>query len=89
MLPALSAITYEHNAPTKNAMKRVKTFLDYAASQEEAIITFNASGVVLEIHSDASYLSEKMHAVAQEATIFYQMMKKKPQATALSSTYQQ
>ena len=40
-------------------MKRVKQFLDYAASQEEAIITSNASGMVLEIHSDASYLSKK------------------------------
>ena len=40
-------------------MKWVKIFLEYAASQEEAIITFNASGIVLEIYSDASYLYEK------------------------------
>ena len=59
MIPDLSVITSENNAPTENIMKRVKQFLDYAASQEEAIITFNVSGMVLEIHSDSSYLSVK------------------------------
>ena len=34
------------------------TFLDYAASQEEAVITYHASDMVLACHSDASYLSE-------------------------------
>ena len=41
MIPALSAIASEHNSPTKNTMKQVKTFLDYAAYQEEEIITIN------------------------------------------------
>ena len=40
-------------------MKKVWQFLDYAASQEEAIITYNASDMVLSVHSDASYLSER------------------------------
>ena len=39
-------------------MKCVKQFLDYAAYEEEAIITFKASNMILNIHSDASYLSE-------------------------------
>ena len=58
MLPALSAIASQQNAPTQNTLKRVKQFLDYAATQEEAIITYSASDMVLAIHSDASYLSE-------------------------------
>ena len=58
-LPALSTIASEHNAPNENTMKRVKKPLDYATSQEEAIIIFNVSGMVLAIHSNASYLSEK------------------------------
>jgi hypothetical protein len=33
-------------------------FLDYVAIQEEAILTFNASNMILAVHSDASYLSE-------------------------------
>ena len=58
MFPVISTIASEQNVPIKNTMKRVKKFLDYPASQEEAIIMFNASGMVLEIHSDASYLSK-------------------------------
>ena len=33
-------------------------FLDYAASQDKAIVTYRASDMKLAIHSDASYLSE-------------------------------
>jgi hypothetical protein len=33
-------------------------FLDYVASQDEAILTYKASNMVLAIHSDASYLSK-------------------------------
>ena len=33
-------------------------FLDYAASQEQAVLTYEALDMVLEVHSDASYLSE-------------------------------
>ena len=39
-------------------MKQVKQFLDFAATVDEAVITYNASDMVLAIHSDASYLSE-------------------------------
>jgi hypothetical protein len=57
MLVALSAIAAEQVPPTESTMKKV-IFLDFAASQEEAIITYKASDMVLAIHSDASYLSE-------------------------------
>ena len=39
-------------------MKKVDQFLDYAASQEQAVLTYEASNMVLAVHSDASYLSE-------------------------------
>ena len=39
-------------------MNRARQFLDYVASQEEAILTFNASELVLAGHNDASYLSK-------------------------------
>ena len=58
MLSVLRAITSEQNTPTENTMKWVKKFLDYAAYQEEKIITLNASDMVQEICSDASYLSK-------------------------------
>jgi hypothetical protein len=39
-------------------MKQTMQLLDYLASQEEAVITYNASEMILAAHSDASYLSE-------------------------------
>ena len=39
-------------------MKKVKHFLDYAASRPNAIITYQASDMVLAAHSDAYYSSE-------------------------------
>jgi hypothetical protein len=39
-------------------MELCKQFLDYMAMQEDAILTYHTSNMVLAIHSDASYLSE-------------------------------
>ena len=39
-------------------MKKARQLLDYVATQEDAIVTFRASDMVLAVHSDASYLSE-------------------------------
>ena len=37
-------------------MKKVDQFLDYAASHEMTVLTYEASNMVLAVHSDASYL---------------------------------
>ena len=58
MLVALSAIASEQASPTQSTMKKVDQFLDYAASQEQSILTYEASDMVLAVHSNASYLSE-------------------------------
>ena len=58
ILPALSALASQQAKPTENTMRLCKLFLDYMASQDEAILTYKASDMVLAIHSDASYLSE-------------------------------
>ena len=58
MLVPLSALASEQSSPTESTMKKCKQFLDYAASQPDAIITYRASDMVMAIHSDASYLSE-------------------------------
>jgi len=44
--------------PTQKTMERVQQLLDYAASQEDAVLTYHASNMVLAIHSDAGYLNE-------------------------------
>ena len=42
----------------KKMMKKTKQFLDYVASHPDAILTFSASNMVLNVHIDASYLTE-------------------------------
>ena len=58
MLVALGSLASEQANPTQRTMEKCKQFLDYAATQEEAVITYRASDMILAIHSDASYLSE-------------------------------
>ena len=48
----------KQGAPTENTLAKVHQFLDYAATNPEAIVTYKKSNMVLAIHSDASYLSE-------------------------------
>ena len=58
MLVALSAITSEQADPTEDTLKKTKKFLDYVALHPDAVLTFSASNMVLNVHSDASYLTE-------------------------------
>ena len=54
---ALSEISSQQSAPTENTMKRVNQFLDYMWTHPDAIIRYRASDMILNVHSDASYLS--------------------------------
>ena len=54
---ALSEISSQQSAPTENTMKRVNKFLDYMWTHPDAIIRYRASDMILNVHSDASYLS--------------------------------
>jgi hypothetical protein len=40
-------------------METVKQLLDYCATQEEAIITYLARKMILNVHSNAGFLNEK------------------------------
>jgi len=59
MLMPLSTIASTQAEPTEETLERTKQFLDYAASNPDAILTYSASDMVLAVHSDASYLSER------------------------------
>jgi len=59
ILLALSSIATEQAKPTENTREKVKQLLDYCATQEDAIITYKASKMILCIHSDAGYANEK------------------------------
>ena len=56
-LMALSEIASAQAAPTEHTMRRTKQFLDYMATHPNAVIRYRASDMVLNVHSDASYLT--------------------------------
>lgn len=58
ILVAINALATEQSKPTAKTMERVKQCLDYCATQEEAIITYHPSDMILAVHSDARYLNE-------------------------------
>ena len=58
MLTTLSSIASTQAEPTEETMANTKLFMDYAATHQDAIITYRASNMVLVVHSNASYLSE-------------------------------
>ncbi len=59
LLTPISALSAQQAKPTQATMKRVKQFIDYAATQEPAVTTYPASDMVLAIHSNAGYLNEE------------------------------
>ena len=58
LLCTISALAAQSSNPTEDTMRYAMPFLDYVATQEEAVITFNTINMILAVHSDASYLSE-------------------------------
>jgi len=62
---ALSTIVGEQSKATENTEGTVTQLLDYPTSHPDATIRYRASDMVLNIHSDALYLSEtKAHSRA-------------------------
>ncbi len=53
----LSEIASQQVVPTENTMKRVNQFFDYMWTHPDAIIWYRISGMILNVHSDVSYLS--------------------------------
>jgi hypothetical protein len=58
LLPALSSLASQQANPTERTMELCKKILDFMSCQEEAVLTYRASDMVLAIHRNASYLSE-------------------------------
>jgi hypothetical protein len=58
MLTPLSTIASAQAEPTEETMTRCKQLLDYAATHQDAILTYKNSNMVLVVHSDTSYLSK-------------------------------
>ncbi len=58
VLMALSSITSEQAKGMERTLEKAYQVLDYLASHPDAVVRFQASNMVLNIHLDASYLSE-------------------------------
>ena len=57
ILVALSNITADSAKPMEKMLQQVHQLLDYMYSNSNAVIRFHASAMILNVHSDASYLS--------------------------------
>jgi hypothetical protein len=58
LLCPISAIALQSASPTEKTLELTHHLLDYLGTQEEAVLTYNASDMVLAAQSDASYLSK-------------------------------
>jgi len=57
ILTASSAIAGQQSNPTKQTEQGVEQFFDYMATYPEAKIRYHVLDMVLNVHSDASYLT--------------------------------
>jgi hypothetical protein len=55
---ALSSIAIKQSKGMTNTMEKTKQLLDYLATHPDATIQFQASDIIMNVHSNASYLSE-------------------------------
>ncbi len=58
LLYPISAIASQSSKPTEDTMWQTLQLLDYLATQEDAVLSYHASIMVLAVHSNASYLSK-------------------------------
>eukprot|EP00957_Ditylum_brightwellii_P156745 11930471-Ditylum_brightwellii.AAC.1 len=68
MLVALNSIAGQQANLTKKTAKAVVKLLNYCAINPNAVIRYRASKMVLNIHSDASFMLVEEAAVVQEGT---------------------
>jgi hypothetical protein len=67
---ALNELSGQQAKATENTMKRCKQFLDYMATHPDAKIRYYKSDMILNVHSDASYLSAP-NARSRAAGVFF------------------
>ncbi len=69
-LVALSSLAAEQTTAMTSTQQQVTDLLDFLATNLNATIQFQASNMILNIHSDVSYLSER-HAESRTGGIFF------------------
>eukprot|EP00957_Ditylum_brightwellii_P152873 11636099-Ditylum_brightwellii.AAC.1 len=58
MLVAINSIAAQQAAPTENTAAAIVYLLNYSVTHPDVVIHYSASGMVLHIYSDASFMSE-------------------------------
>ena len=58
LLCPISANASQSSKPTEDTMQQTLQLLDYLATQEDAVLSYHASDIMLAVHSNASYLIE-------------------------------
>ena len=56
LLVALNDLSLEQTKETSNTSKKITRLLNYLATHPEAKLKYHASGIILYVHSDVSYL---------------------------------
>ena len=51
-------------------MRKTQQLLNYLEKHEEAVLTYNSSNMILDIHSDTSYLSEPKEQIQSGGHFF-------------------
>ncbi len=81
LLCPISAIAAQLSTPTTDTMQQTLQLLNYLATQEDAVLFYHTSDMVLAVHSDASYLSEpkarsraREHFSYQVTPLYHQTM---------------
>jgi hypothetical protein len=58
ILKALNSLSRQQSKPTEATVAKTDQLLDYLATHPDAVIRYYASDMILNVHSDASYLNE-------------------------------
>ena len=58
LLCPISAITSQSSKPTEDMMRQTLQLLDYLGTQEDIVLSYHTSNMVLAVHSNAIYLSK-------------------------------
>jgi hypothetical protein len=73
VLMAISTIANEQTQSTENTMQKTKQILDYLATHSDATVQFHELDMILNIHSDALYLSEAKRTQLSMWTLLHGM----------------
>ncbi len=71
VLMALSTTASKQMKGTKQMMEKALQVLDYLATHPDATVHFRASSMILNIHLDASYLSDEPNACSRACGHFF------------------